>query len=222
MSSDRSRNNSAKERIAMVDPTAFSAAQRAVYDKIVAGKRGKVVGPLRVALHSPELADRWQSLGEFLRFQANLPTLLTELAIITTGRFWNSQVEWMIHARIAADSGLSPSVIEAIRQAEPPQFDDPLEARIYDFTRELLEFGQVGDALYDDLHSRLGDVSLVELTAVIGYYSMVAMTLNVHQVPVPESEHARPLDLPAETSRLRPTPLPPAQVSGSEERMNNG
>jgi 4-carboxymuconolactone decarboxylase len=213
MSSKNEPQKSKSVRMDMANPDDLTEAQRLVYDKIVSGKRGKIVGPLRVALHSPELADRWQTLGEYLRFQTDLPSEISELAIITTGRFWNSQVEWMIHARIAAESGVTAEIIEAIRTGESPVFENTLEALVYDFTRETLEFGQVGDATYELLHDLIGTAPLVELTAVIGYYSMVAMTLNVHHVPVPDSENAKPLDLDESGELRRPTSLPKATFS---------
>lgn len=196
------------DRIEMVSPEKFSDAQRVVYQKIVGGKRGKVVGPLRVALHSPELADRWQSLGEFLRYNTALPARITELAIITTGRFWNSQVEWVIHARIAEESGLSPNIIDSIRLAKAPEFIDRMEALTYEFTRQSLQFGQVEDATYSALLECIGTAAIVELTAVIGYYTMVALTLNIHRVPVPEDETAQPLNLEPSQGLAHPTSLP--------------
>jgi len=222
MSFKAPNGNAESARIEMANPESFSEAQRKVYNRIVSGKRGKVVGPLRVALHSPELADRWQALGEFLRYQTDLPVRITELSIITTGRYWNSQVEWMIHARIAAESGLDRGVIEAIRTAQPPRFHIRLESLVYNFTRETLEFGQVGDELYKELHGLLGTAPLVELTAVIGYYSMVAMTLNIHRVPVPASENAKPLELEGGDTLMHPTRLPKAQAMEGKGIANNG
>ena len=210
MSFDPFKKRVDQSRIEMADPALFSAAQRDVYDKIVSGKRGKVVGPLRVALHSPELADRWQSFGEFVRFQTDLPTAITELAIITTGRFWNSQVEWVIHSRLALEAGLDVAIIEDIRQAKAPRFESELDALVYDFTREILERGQVSDGIYESLHGAIGTTPLVELTAVIGYYSMVAMTLNVHRVPVPDYEDATPIDCVSGEHSARTTALPPS------------
>ncbi|MCP5145942.1 MAG: carboxymuconolactone decarboxylase family protein [Gammaproteobacteria bacterium] len=208
MSSDETSVRQQNPRIEMADPARMNDAQRQVYDKIVAGKRGKVIGPLRVALHSPDLADRWQALGEFLRFETDLPATATELAIITTGRYWNSQVEWVIHARIAAEAGLAPAIIEAIRCAQAPAMDSPLLAAVYDFTCEVLEFGHVSDAVYAALSQLVAPAARVELTAIIGYYSMVAMTLNVHEVPVPENENALALDLSCNGQLAHPTRLP--------------
>jgi len=197
-------------RIPMADTGVLNEAQRDVYARIVAGKRGKVIGPLRVALHSPALADRWQALGEYLRFDTQLAPELSELAIICTGRFWNCQVEWAIHARIAADAGLTDEIIEAIRTAQAPRFDDPMQRQVYEFTRELLACGQVRDSIYQQLRDSAGDVALVELTAVIGYYSMVAMTLNAHDVPLPEDIAGALLDLPPGRPTINPAMLPAA------------
>lgn len=202
-------------RIAMADEGRMTERQLEVYDKIVSGRRGKIVGPLRAVLHSPELADRWQALGEFLRYHTQLPAVLSELAIIMTGRYWNCQLEWVIHSRIASESGVAAGVIEAIRLAEAPEFDDPLQIAVYDFTRELLAFGQVSDAAYEQLVEAVDVVATVELTAVIGYYSMVAMTLSVHDVPLPADEHSLRLDVPQRVGLLAPTRLPPAIATAS-------
>jgi 4-carboxymuconolactone decarboxylase len=191
----------------MADVGQMTDAQTRVYDRIVGGKRGKIVGPLRAALHSPELADRWQALGEFLRFETSLPAHISELAVICTGRYWNCQLEWVIHSGIAEDAGLAGDVIESIRRAQSPNFDDPLQGTVYEFTRELLEYGQVSDGVYHELLGLIGVAALVELTAVIGYYSMVAMTLNVHRVPLPENENGSLLDLQADNHLLEPTRL---------------
>lgn len=199
-------------RIPMADLGQLSGAQNAVLDKIISGKRGKIVGPLRVVLHSPKLADRWQALGEFLRYDTALPLRISELAIIATGRYWNCQVEWVIHSGIAAEAGLAADVIESIRKAQIPVFDDSLQKCVYEFARELLEFGRASDSVYNQLLAHIDAAALVELTGVIGYYSMVAMTLNVHEVPLPEDQDSTPLDLPEDGVMMKPTILPAAEL----------
>jgi len=174
-------------RIPLITEETLTPAQRLVYDKILAGPRGVVVGPLRAVLHSAELADRWQALGEFLRFKSCLSLALRELAIIAAGRHWNSEVEWLIHAQLALEAGICKDVIAAIREAEAPQFQDPDEFAVYELARELLHYGQASDATYDRVRQRFGTVAIVELTALVGYYTMVAMTLNAHEVPLPKA-----------------------------------
>ena len=173
-------------RITFPSPDTMNPEQLAVYQDIISGPRGTLVGPLRAALHNPALADRWQQLGRVLRFETSLPGRLNELAILVTARRWNSVVEWAIHSRDAARFGLADSVIEAIRIGQVPHFgDDVPAAEIYEYARQLVATGDVEQQLYDAVKSRWGEIGVVELAAVVGYYSMVALTLNVHRIPIP-------------------------------------
>ncbi|NMJ42929.1 carboxymuconolactone decarboxylase family protein [Roseomonas sp. JC162] len=180
-------------------------AQREVWDRVVSGPRGRVVGPLRAAIHAPDLARAWSALGESLRFSTSLGKRLAELAIIVTGRRWSAQVEWFVHARAAAEAGLEPEIIAAIRDGRPPRFTQPDDAMIYDYARLLLRDGNVPDDLHARVTQRFGVKGVVELTALVGYYSMVAMTLNAHGIPLPE-EAALPLAAPPEGLFDQPPP----------------
>jgi 4-carboxymuconolactone decarboxylase len=188
----------------------MDSAQRKVFDEVVAGPRGMFIGPLRAAIHRPELADVWQRFGAILRYQTSLPPRLTELAIIVTARRWNSQLEWQIHAEAAKRAGLDPVIIEAIRQAESPAFQSREEADVYEFARELQMTGQVSDAVYAAVKERWNTVGVVELTTVIGYYTLVSMTLNAHELPALEGAPL-PFAMPGDGASL--TALPPAKLN---------
>lgn len=181
-------------------------AQRKVWDGVVSGPRGQVIGPLRAAIHNADLAERWSALGEALRFSTSLDKRLSELAICVTGRRWSSQVEWFVHAATAAKVGVSPDVLEAIREGRAPSFDKRDEAVVYEFARTLQEDGRVPDAIYDEARALFGVKGVVELTALVGYYTMVSMTLNAHGVPLPDGE-AEPLVAPP-TGLFTLAPLP--------------
>jgi len=197
-------------RVPLADPDHLSPEQKAVYDRIVSGPRGQVVGPLRAVLLIPELAERWQQFGEQLRFNTSLPKRLTELAIITVARHYNSQVEWYIHARAALTAGVPTDVIAAIERGEGPAFEEPADAEVYDFARELLMGGDVRDETHRRICDRHGAEGVVELTAVIGYYAMVSMMLNAQDIPTPDG--SEPLDRPWEEGGLPQfTPLAPGE-----------
>lgn len=159
--------------------------QRRVYDAIVGGRRGRLVGPLRAALHSPELADKWQQLGELLRYRTSLPPALSEVAVLVTARRWNCQVEWYMHSIAATEAGVPNPIIEAIKLGRRPDADDKTLA-VHDYARAIVTDGAVPEPLYQAARDVVGDVGLVELTALVGYYSMVAMTLNAHEIPLPD------------------------------------
>src|SRR5262249_62395746 len=115
--------------------------QRRLYDAIVSGPRGKVVGPLRVWLESPGLGEHAQALGAFCRFNTSLPPRLSELAIITTGGVWRANFEWHAHAPMAIKAGIDPAAVEAVRTGKTPRVESDDEAGVPAFAR-----GPVGTA----------------------------------------------------------------------------
>ncbi len=173
-------------RIRLPTPETMNADQRRVYDQVVAGPRGKVVGPLRAALHNAELAERWQALGELLRYRTSLSPRLSELAILVTGRACRSPFEWHAHRVEAEKAGVEASIIEALlADSVPPGLsrDDDAVVR---YALELNRLNSVSDTTYAEALACLGERGVVELTALVGYYTMVAMTLNAHEIPLPE------------------------------------
>ncbi|NOW48058.1 4-carboxymuconolactone decarboxylase [Novosphingobium sp. SG751A] len=179
-------------RIPLLSVEDMNDDQRSIYDDVVAGPRGRMIGPLRAAIHSPEMAALWSEFGAFLRYRTCLPHRLNELAIIVTGRRWRAAVEWWVHARVGVEAGLSPSAIEAIRDLRPPVFEDAAELEVYEFTRQLQQDGKPSEVVYRQIERRFGTRGVVELTAVIGYYTMVAQTLNAHEIPVPDAHMPLP------------------------------
>lgn len=173
-------------RITLPSPDQMDVAQRAVYDRIVSGPRGRIQGPLRAALHNPELADKWQALGALLRYGTGLPPRLSELAILVTGRACQSPFEWYAHRIEGEKAGIEPAILDALlAQTEPPGLSED-DAIVYQYAVELNRHKSVSDATYARALARLGERTVVELTALIGYYTMVAMTLNCHEIPLPE------------------------------------
>ena len=115
-------------RLPELDPKKFSPEQKKVHEAILKGPRGKVVGPLKVWLNNPGLAEHAQALGAYARFNSSLPPRLSELAICVTGAFWKANFEWYAHAPMAIKAGIDPAVIEAIRTGGTPKLtksDEP-------------------------------------------------------------------------------------------------
>jgi 4-carboxymuconolactone decarboxylase len=173
-------------RIPFVTPdTAMTPEQRKVYDAVASGPRGIVQGPLLAALHRPELADKWQQLGELLRYRTTLPPRLSEIAILVTAQRWRCQLEWHLHAGFALKAQVPQSVIDDIHAGRRPATADAQELAVYEYAAELQERRVVSEETYRRALDHWGVVGVVELTALIGYYTMVAMTLNAHEFPLP-------------------------------------
>ncbi len=170
----------------VLDETNLTAEQRVIFDIIRSGPRGVVEGPLRVWLQSPALADPAQRLGAFCRYGTRLEPRLSELAIITVGAYWQAGFEWYVHATIAARAGISGDVIEAIKTGSEPVFVKADEQAVYQFTRELLTRHSVSDATYNTAQDLFGAAACVELVGILGYYTLISMTINAFRVPVPQ------------------------------------
>src|SRR5258707_3216020 len=125
------------ERMAEIPLDKMSAAQRSVADAIMSGPRKGIGGPFNAWLRSPELADRLQKVGEYIRFNTSLDKRVNEMAIIMTAQAWGSQYEWYAHAPLALKAGLDPSIIQAIGAGQKPGKMKDDEAIVWEFTTPL-------------------------------------------------------------------------------------
>lgn len=174
---------------------ALSAEQKVIYDKISSGPRGAVVGPLRVWLQSPGLANQAQSLGQYVRYDSVLSQALSELAILVTARYWSSGFEWSHHVPIALDAGVPSEAVEAISRAKRYAFEDAEMQAVFDFAVELHLLKNVSDAAFDKAFTLLGQQACVDLVGICGYYTLISMTINVFDVPDGEGPELPVLDV---------------------------
>ena len=172
-------------RLPAIDPAKLSADQRKVYDSIASGPRGGVRGPFLALIHVPELTNRIQHLGEYLRFNTTYPPRLSEFAIIVTARHFNCQYEWHAHAPLAVKGGLAQGIVDAVRDKRRPEGMKADEAAVYDFVWQLVGKGKVSDEAYERVVETFKIAGAVELAGLVGYYIMIAMTLLAHDVPLP-------------------------------------
>lgn len=173
----------------------LTEAQRRVVAAIAAGPRGAMVGPYFPLLHSPELCQRVQHLGAYIRFENVLPQALKELAILVTARHWTAQFEWYAHRRLALEAGLAAAICDAIADGKRPHGMSADETMIYAFSVELVETKQVGDAAYETVRARFGEQGIMDLVGTLGFYGLISMVLNTARVPIPDGE--TPLAPPA-------------------------
>jgi 4-carboxymuconolactone decarboxylase len=163
----------------------MSPAQKRVHDQIIAGARGRFGGPFQLLIRAPEICEHAAKLGEHLRWGTSLPDRLSELAIITTARFWRAQYEWYAHAPLAEKAGVPSAAIEAIRTDGTPLFTANDEALVHRICGEIFRTQRLSDRSFDEAIAALGEKGLVEVIAIIGYYTLIANTLNVFQVGLP-------------------------------------
>lgn len=178
-------------RFDTLDMDNLSAEQKALAEQIASGPRGGIRGPFLALLHHPKLASRVQAVGEHLRYGASVEQELVELAILTTARRWNCQYEWFAHSRIAHTStDLTDEVIEDIRQGQRPQSATARQLLAYDMATSLHADGRLSDELFAQCQQAFGVQGVLDLLCTCGYYSMIAMVLNVSDMALPADAQA--------------------------------
>lgn len=128
---------------------------------------------------------RLQLVGAFLRFEADLDEDLLELAILVVARHWDQQFEWGFHQPLAVAAGVPLEATEEVDRGVEPSLGRPELSLVWQVVTALLTTGKVEDDLYDALLDALGEPALVELVATVGYYTTLALTMNVARTPAP-------------------------------------
>ena len=173
------------DRLPPIPPDELTPAQRRAAEALTSGPRGALFGPFVPMLRSPELLDRAQRLGEYLRYDCAVPPRLRELAILMTARHFSQAYEWHVHAPAAAQAGLSTTVIAAIAARRQPQAMQADEAVVHEFCRELHDRHAVSDDTYAAALRLLGAQGVMDLCGVCGYYGLLALIMNVARTPLP-------------------------------------
>jgi 4-carboxymuconolactone decarboxylase len=178
-------------RLPAIADEKLTPAQRSLVDSIRSGPRGQATqirGPFAVFLHSPEFGQRAQELGGYCRLKTRVPARLSEFAILVTAKLWRAQYEWFAHVPHAERAGVTPQTIKALRAGRVPKSAPKDERAVYDFIKELYRRKRVGDKTYARLQALLGDDGMVEFVGILGYYVLIAMSLNVFRMGPPEGE----------------------------------
>ena len=165
-------------------PETLTASQQSAVDSITAGPRGALFGPFVPLLRSPELMTRLQEVGAYLRFGSGVPTHLRELIILVIAREWDQDFEWGHHVPLARTAGLDEAVITAVALRADITGPGDVQA-VWRLVRELLDAREVTDATFDQARGVVGEAGVVDLVAVAGYYTTLAMTMNIARTPVP-------------------------------------
>src|SRR6266571_302901 len=164
----------------------MNEAQRKAAAELTAGPRKGVKGPFVPLIRSPELMDRLQKVGEYLRFQSSLEPRISEFIMLIVSREWTQQFEWAVHVPLGREAGLKSEVIDAIAEGRRPSGMPADEKIVYDFCEELLRAKGVSDTTYRRAVKAFGENGVVDIIGVAGYFTTVSMVMNVaHTPPAP-------------------------------------
>ena len=165
----------------------LTSEQRTMVTDVLNGQRSTLNGPFNALLRSPEMGNLAQKVGEYVRFRSSVPRRLNEMAILMTAQWWSSQYEWYAHKTLALDAGLNPAVIDDLQAGRRPTKMAADETVVYEFCTELRNTRRVSDRTFRAAIDLLGERGVMDLIALMGYYDLVSMTLNVDRYPLPDN-----------------------------------
>ena len=173
----------AQDRLPPIPESQQTEAQKKAIAEFTAARKTGISGPFVPLLRSPEVMNRARAMGDYLRFNSVLPPRLSEFAILITARYWTQNYEWDAHNQLALQGGLSPDIIKAIADGRRPDKMAADEAIVYDFFTELFANKSVSDPTYARAVAKFGEKGVIDLLGVVGYYTMLAMVMNVPRTP---------------------------------------
>lgn len=158
-------------------------AQRKAAAEMIAGPRKGVKGPFIPLLRSPELMDRLQKVGEYLRFQSSLEQRISELIMLIVSREWTQHFEWFVHVPLGRKAGISEDTIAALGEGRRPSGMSEDEELAYDFLVELFRNKGVSETTYRRAVMMFGENGVIDMIGVAGYFTTVSMVMNVAHSP---------------------------------------
>ena len=187
-------------RLPNLDPAKMSPEQKKVHDAVIAGPRGKIVneadqeGVARRSRGWPSMRRRSVPIAATT---PRLPPRLSELAICTTGAFWKANYEWFAHAPLAMKAGIERYLRFGSdphrRKAEVRQERRATDLRFRVGAGDGIK--RVSNATFERAKKEIGETGVIDLVGIVGYYSLVSVTLNTFELAVPDGEKV-PFDIP--------------------------
>lgn len=177
-------------RLSPLNLETLTTDQQRVYDILRQGPRGddkhklELAGPFGVWVRAPEVGLAVQGLGKVARFGTSIPNDIREIAICVTGAYYRAKFEFAVHRELAHKLGISEQVTEALRTGQVPVFNDGEQELCHRLVSSLLTQHCIDDDTYHAAVDTWGETGVIELVNIIGYYGIVALTLNAFEIPL--------------------------------------
>ncbi|TDZ26075.1 hypothetical protein Cob_v000204 [Colletotrichum orbiculare MAFF 240422] len=135
-------------------------------------------------LHSPPVADGWNSFLSAVRTQTTIPADLRELAISRVAVVNKAWYEWGHHAPLAVAAGVPQEGMDAIKtdaalelDARPGLFLNEQQWAVLVYADEMTRNVRVKDETFEKLKSLFSEREVVEITTTVACYNCVSRFL---------------------------------------------
>lgn len=182
----------AQTRLPDIPPEQYTVEQQKAAQEFEVARKKAPWGPFAMLMYSPQLMNNARAMGDYLRYNPAFDGHLSEFAILITAREWSQDYEWYVHYPIAIKAGLKPEIAKALKEGRRPEGMSEDETIVYNFTMELQKNKQVSDATFAKTESRFGKKGTIDLAGIAGYYTFLAMEMNMARHPIPTNAERLP------------------------------
>lgn len=158
------------------DPNAFTSPEEvAIVSRVRARRAPRPLQALDLALlHSPAVADGWNSFLGAIRTKTSLSDAVREVAICRVAVVNEAWYEWGHHAPLAKAGGVSDEGLKILGDIDLLGKTDgaELSAKLWAvvrYTDAMTEEVTVNSEIFDELKKHFTDQEVVELTATVSY-----------------------------------------------------
>jgi alkylhydroperoxidase family enzyme len=171
-------------RIPYVERDMNTAESREAYAELSRNPTGKQFGfrdvpnVMKALANSPGLARAISQLGQYFMSESLLDPRLRELAVLILMKRLNCDYGFVNHIGVARQAGVSGEQIDQIDSYQTnPSFSDD-DKLILRYAEELTLKAKVDEELFSDVQRRIGTRNVLDLTAAVGFWNMMARNLN--------------------------------------------
>jgi 4-carboxymuconolactone decarboxylase len=183
----------ADERLPTIPTAQYTEEQKRAAADFESARKTPIFGPFEPLMYSPQLMSSARGMGDYLRYKSAIGNTMSQFVILLTAREWTEDYEWSVHYPLALEAGIRKEVADDIAAGRRPTTMSHDQETVFNFTTELLRNKRVSDATFERAKSLLGTRGVVDLTGIVGYYTLIAMQLNVAQYPATPGKGLSPL-----------------------------
>ncbi|MEK7362208.1 MAG: carboxymuconolactone decarboxylase family protein [Pseudomonadota bacterium] len=151
----------------------------------IKAERGKLSELYKVLLHSPAVMEGWLGFFTAIRQKSKLGGRYRELAILRVAILNGADFEYQAHLPFALKEGSTAAQIAALKAWQLSPLFDAAERAVLAYTDAMTREIRVADELFAEVQEHFDAQELVELTATIAGYNLVARFLEAMQVHPP-------------------------------------
>ena len=159
------------------DPDKLNSKDKSIYEAMVAKRHAQGApfdGPYAALMSHPELCEKIEALGYYLKFQGHLPRDVYQFVVLSVARDTKADFEWKDHVKHALAAGIPETVIESIKaHGVSGSFPEPYQLAAQVLMATLI-WKNIPEEVQSSATKKYGIYGFIEIVVLSGFYQMFA------------------------------------------------